>query len=92
MGRGRQGRPTAPGQQLVGEGPLERVGGGGLAVVEIQGGEGGRGQRPGVAHTAVHLLQGRYVARLSQQFDSHGSLSLPFGPGHEERIKLGPDI
>ncbi len=92
MGRGRQGRPTAPGQQLVGEGPRERVGGRGLAVVEIQGGEGGGGQRPGVAHAAVHLLQGRHVARLGQQFDSHGGLSLPFGPGHEERMKRGHDI
>ena len=79
--RGRQRRPTAAaGQQLVGKGSLQRVGRGRLAVVEVQGGERGRGQGPGVTQPPVHLLQGRHVARLGQQLDPNSGLTLPLGP------------
>ena len=74
--------------ELVGERPLEGVGGGGLAIIQIQRGEhwgyrGGRGQArgsPGGAHGPVHLLESRHIARLLEKLNTHRCLPLPFGP------------
>jgi hypothetical protein len=82
--RWRHRRPAATtGQQLVGKRSLQGVGGGRLAVVEIEG-RGWKG-RPGVAQAAVHLLQGGHVTRLGQQLDTHSGLPLPLSSEDRER-------
>ena len=101
MGQGQQGGGAggqrraghcARAAELVGERPLEGVGGGGLAIIQIQRGEhrghrggkpGGRGQGAGPAggaHAPVHLLESRHVARLLEKLNTHRCLPLPFGP------------
>ena len=95
-------------QHLVGEGggergrPLQGVGGRGLPVVEVQGGEGRGGDGggeggwrgwdgawPGQSHAPVHLYQGGPIARLLEQLNAHCCLPLPFGP---ESITLVPSV